>query len=118
MRRLRHAGFLMQGEMTRTRFPRAKVIFLPVGAEPFLPRAPAQGTVLGVVQRGMLTGALVKLDDGTYVQVNGDFVEPLNASSVEHAIRVANRLNRVHAPASHPTIVVKRRRVIDPSLRR
>lgn len=106
--------------MTRTRFPRTKVIFLPVGAERFLPRPPAEGTVLGVVQRGMLTGALVKLNDGTYAQVNGDFVEPLNASSVEHAIRaagVAKRTNRVHAPETQPTVVVKRRRVIDPSLR-
>lgn len=104
----------------RPKQPRQKVIFLPFGAERFLPRPPAEGTVLGVVQRGLLTGALVKLDDGTYMQVNGDVVQSLNASSVEHAIRVAGvakRLNRIHVPAPQTTVVVKRRRVIDRSLR-
>jgi hypothetical protein len=105
--------------MNRLKQPRQKVVFLPYGAARFLPRPP-KGTVLGVVQRGLLTGALVQLDDGAYTQVNGDIVEPLNASSVEHALRAAGaaakRPKRVRAPAPPATVVVKRRRMIEPSL--
>lgn len=98
----------------------SKLVFLPFGAERFLPRAPREGTVMGVVQHGMLIGALVKLPDGCYAQVNGDIVQPLNSSRVEHAIRRAGGARHVRTasrPSSKPAVIVKRRRMIDPALR-
>lgn len=97
---------------------RPKLVFLPFGAERFLPRQPKEGTVLGVVQHGMLTGALLKKDDGSYAQVNGDITQPLNTSRVEHAIRAAGGLKRARERVATPaTVVMKRRRKIDPALR-
>lgn len=53
----------------------------------FVPRVPPGGVLLGVVERGMHIGALAKLQDGSFVQVNGDVIQPLNRSQVETAMR-------------------------------
>lgn len=53
----------------------------------FVPRVPPGGVLLGVVERGMHVGALARLQDGSFVQVNGDVVQPLNRSQVETALR-------------------------------
>lgn len=78
--------------------------------------------MLGTVQRGMQIGALARLADGSYAQVNGDVVEPLNKSRVEFALRTTATGAQPGAPianASRPspsTVVVikKRRRIVLP----
>ena len=71
-------------------------------------------TMLGTVQRGMQIGALARLSDGTYAQVNGDVVETLNTSRVRHALRgqcgdpPAPRQSR----AATAVVTIKRRRRI------
>lgn len=73
--------------------------------------------MLGTVQRGMQIGALALLTDGTYAQVNGDVIEPLNASRVLHAMRKQHAAPRVAPPPAVPTVVVvKKRRKITPPL--
>jgi hypothetical protein len=42
--------------------------------------------LLGTVQDGQAVGALVHLADGSYAQMNGDFVRPLSTRRVEFAI--------------------------------
>lgn len=74
-------------------------------------------TMLGTVQRGMQIGALALLADGTYAQVNGDIVEPLNASRVRHAMRSQHGAAPAPRPAAAAPVVVtvkKRRRVVAP----
>lgn len=72
--------------------------------------------MLGTVQCGMQIGALALLADGTYAQVNGDVIEPLNASRVLHALRgkhsPASELAK--APNSAAVVVVRKRRKIVP----
>ena len=51
--------------------------------------APDGMTLLGSVQRGPGIGALAVLDDGRYVQVNGDFVDPLNGKQIRSALTQA-----------------------------
>ena len=76
--------------------------------------------LLGVVVHGLEIGALGKLPDGSYVQVNGDVVRTLDASRVELALRRTGLAppdtHAVHAgPAKGerplPTIIVKKRRL-------
>jgi hypothetical protein len=109
---------------------------LPFGAEQFVPRVPVDAEILGVVQRGQLIGALVRWTDGSYVQVNGDVVQKLNSSAVEHALRKAGggrrrpgksspkpafapqaayRPPENPTPAPPPVVIVRRRRKIDPA---
>jgi hypothetical protein len=52
----------------------------------YVPQLPAGGMVVGVVTRGMEIGALVRCQDGSYVKVNGDVVEALNAFHVKAAL--------------------------------
>jgi len=73
--------------------------------------------MLGVVQRGMQIGALGRLADGNYVQVNGDVVEPLNKSRVEFALLAAKGAQvpaapmvNVSRPSPATVVVVKKRR--------
>jgi hypothetical protein len=82
----------------------------------YVPRAPAGAELLGVVERGMQIGALARLADGSFVQVNGDVMQPLNRSQVESALRTARparanlgRPSSSLAPAS-PVVTIKRRR--------
>src|SRR5215207_9834633 len=56
--------------------------------------------MLGTIQRGMQIGALVRLPDGSYAQVNGDVVEPLGKNRVEFALLAANG-RRSGAPIAH-----------------
>jgi len=50
--------------------------------------------LLGTVQNGPQIGALGKLPDGRYVQVNGDVLTPVNTHKVQAAINAA-----MHRPA-------------------
>ena len=77
--------------------------------------------LLGTVQRGMQIGALAKMPDGSYAQVNGDVIQPLNRSRVEATLRTtpAAREDYSHLsqPPSGPAPVVtvkKRRRIVLP----
>jgi hypothetical protein len=81
--------------------------------------------VLGTIQRGMQIGALAQLDDGTYVQVNGDVIQSLNASKVKKELRGASGTparmgampvtSRSVSAASVTVVVKKKRRVVIPS---
>lgn len=76
--------------------------------------------LIGVVQSGMQIGALARLPSGDYVQVNGDFVEHLEADRLAKALRRAGisepgaRIEREAAPATTPavTVTIKKRRRI------
>ena len=77
--------------------------------------------LLGTVQRGMQIGALARLPDNTYAQVNGDVIQPLNRSRIEATLRSTPpaRTDRpfMSVPPSGPAPVVtikKRRRVVAP----
>lgn len=89
---------------------------LPFGERQFVPRVGPDVRLLGVVQRGLETGALARLADGSYAQVNGDIVQPLNPVQVETALRCAGLAPELSAPvaAVKPIVIVKRRRVIQP----
>jgi hypothetical protein len=80
--------------------------------------------LIGTVQRGMQIGALAKMPDGDYAQVNGDIVETLNRSRVEFALRAATgtkpgepivNIPRAPSPAVVVTVKKKRRIVLPPS---
>ena len=58
----------------------------------FVPSAGPDTELLGTVSRGAQVGALARLADGRYVQVNGDWTTPLNGARVEHAMRSARVL--------------------------
>ena len=91
-------------------------VLLSDGHRRYLPQVPAGAELLGVVERGMQIGALARLLDGSFVQVNGDVAKPLNRSQVESALRSA----RAHGPPpvrplrnaapTPPVVTIKRRR--------
>jgi hypothetical protein len=56
--------------------------------------------LLGSVQQGQAVGALVRLAEGSYAQVNGDFIRVLNGAQVAYALRSL----QCRAPL-HPTTV-------------
>jgi hypothetical protein len=82
--------------------------------------------LLGTVQDGLATGALAQLVDGSYAQVNGDFVRPLSTSRVEFSIngrkKQASRLTAAPGaptagqsrlgPSLKAVVVVKKRRPV------
>jgi hypothetical protein len=87
-------------------------------------------TLLGSVKRGARIGALAVHTDGSYVQVNGDYLSPLNARHIRAAIsraEIADR-KRARAPdrsfekaperaaaastAAAPVVIIKRRRIL------
>lgn len=59
-------------------------------------------TLLGTVQQHAAIGALALRPDGTYLQVNGDVEQELNASRVEKAIRSARGRSPMAPPARRP----------------
>jgi hypothetical protein len=78
--------------------------------------------LLGTVQDGMTIGALGRLADGRYVQVNGDIERALNSSRVKMTLAKAESVGRPRpthraavrqaaAQLSAPVVVVKRRRI-------
>lgn len=87
--------------------------------------------LLGTVQSGMQIGALARLPDGGYAQVNGDIQQSLNQSRVEHALRAAaggarrGGMPAVHHQHTHPyqrppaapavVTVKKKRRIVLPT---
>lgn len=89
------------------------------GAERFVPRVPADAEVLGVIERRMQVGALVKASDGSYWQVNGDVTQRLNRAMVERTLKSARpaAVPRGQAPQhdrapARPVVTVRRRRTI------
>ena len=82
----------------------------------------ADFTLLGSVQKGQQRGALAQKTDGDYVMLVGDYEMPLN----QHQIRAALQGCRTSPPrttwtqpkpsATVPVVVVKKRRVILPTL--
>jgi len=94
-------------------------IRLGPGWSAFVPQ-PVDIRLLGVVQRDLQIGALAQCHDGSYVQINGDVVQPLNRSQVEHALRASAQAgpNVSGTPAPPPAVTVRKRRRFapDPSL--
>lgn len=80
--------------------------------------------MLGTVQCAAQIGALARLPDGTFAQVNGDWTVPLSASRVRVALRQAEARPRKKpiyeiepapvrsAPPSTPVVIVRRKRRI------
>jgi len=61
--------------------------------------------LLGTVQHGPQIGALGRLPDGRYVQVNGDMLSPVNTLKVQAAINAAgSRPARRHAHPGLPPV--------------
>ncbi len=97
--------------------PKARIKLF--GAERFVPRVPEGAEVLGVIERRMQIGALVRHADGGYWQVNGDVALQLNRSMVERALRGARPAGgqlRSGAAAREqkptPVVTVRRRRTL------
>jgi hypothetical protein len=76
--------------------------------------------LLGTVQEGLAIGALAQLEDGSYAQVNGDFLRPLSAKRVEYCVG-PKLLSSLPAPMPTapraptgpvPVVVVKKRRLV------
>ena len=67
---------------------------LPFGERLFVPQVGPDVRMLGVVQRGLETGALAQLADGSYAQVNGDIVQPLNPAALRRRGARAGRACR------------------------
>ena len=85
--------------------------------------SPKEFKVIGIVRMGMEFGLLATTASGNYVRVNGSQIEPLCNATIEEAI-VTSRLQgrgesfattRSHATAMTPTIVVRKRRHIEPA---
>ncbi len=76
--------------------------------------------LLGTVQAGQAIGALARLADGRYAQVNGDVIRVLSSSRVAHALRLSpSRPAPTASPpasAGKPAVVVikKKRRIVAP----
>jgi hypothetical protein len=72
--------------------------------------------LLGSVRCGARIGALAVTPESTYVQVNGDYLTPLNNSQIRCALAKAQTskepAKRLAARAPAPVVVVKRRRMI------
>jgi hypothetical protein len=83
----------------------------------FVPQPPEGSQMLGTIYRGLSVGGLAELPQGGYAQVNGDVVQPLNASQVRAALgkarAAAPRVPRVAAnPAAAVKVTVIRRRTL------
>ena len=74
--------------------------------------------LLGVVREGLQIGALARLPNGRYAQVNGDVVRLLNTSRVEYALASATPASRraviPDSVTSVPTVTVRKSRTIRP----
>jgi len=77
--------------------PRWYVHLGPAWSRFSAPRTDLQ--LLGTVQNGPQIGALGRLPDGRYVQVNGDVLTPVNTHKVQAAINAA-----MHRPARRSAI--------------
>lgn len=60
--------------------------------QPYVPGNAPDAELLGTVSRGAQIGALARLPDGRYMQINGDWMTPLNGAKVEHELRKARTL--------------------------
>ena len=96
----------------------ARVFVMPGSGWTRFTYARADMELMGTVQFGMQVGALARLPSGDYAQVNGDFIEVLDADHVAMALRRAGvseqggaiEANRVSFAA--PTVTIKKRRRI------
>jgi hypothetical protein len=91
--------------------------------------APKEFTTVGIIQVGMEYGLLCTTESGTFVRVNGSTIQNLAQAQVQVAITKAIAKGRSAgfqgsdvgaamsklAPAA-PSVVVRRRRTIDPSI--
>ncbi|MDY0747346.1 hypothetical protein SNE35_22780 [Paucibacter sp. R3-3] len=74
--------------------------------------------LMGTIQSGMQVGALARLPSGDYAQVNGDYIEVLNAGHVATALRRAGVSEHAGAIGGNkeslaaPTVTIKKRRRI------
>ena len=76
--------------------------------------------LLGSVRRGAQVGALAITEDGQYIQVVGDLINPLNRSQLDQAVakakgdgrRAPQRAATPRPSAAPVVVVVKRRRVV------
>lgn len=78
--------------------------------------------LLGRIERGQAFGAFAKLSDGSFAQVNGDVIEPLNTNIALRALRKAENARGVDAPdvvgylvpapKPVPIVTVKKRRIV------
>jgi hypothetical protein len=85
---------------TKKKTPSRLRITLGRSWQQFVPN-PEPGTeLLGTLSRGAQVGALARLADGRYVQINGDWVTPLNSARIEHALRSARLLPGASAARS------------------
>lgn len=74
--------------------------------------------LLGRISRQGQFGALAVASDGSYLQINGDHVTPINRSQVEYALRIATKKmarvqsqQRAREPRPATVVSFKRRRV-------
>lgn len=78
-------------------------------------------TYLAVIQNGLQIGALARTLEGQYVQVNGAYVQPLNAERVLIALKREEQRERAVQKvlaAATVTVSVRRRRVLESGVRR
>jgi hypothetical protein len=101
-------------------------ITLGAGWERFVPhRSNETMRFLGVVRQGPQFGALAELEDGSYVQLNGDWITPLNTSRVKHELKQARTAPKkawaerpqvpagaAPPPAATVQVTVRKRRVV------
>jgi hypothetical protein len=87
----------------------------------FVHRRLADVELLGVVTCGAQIGALGQLADGRFVQINGDWVTPLNASRVRRTLGLLRRhqaqpmhhqVARAPAPTTPVEVTVRKRRTV------
>lgn len=100
----------------------SKHITVKIGQGLRLPWAtpPEIGQVIGTVRQGLSFGFLVKLSDGTYVQINGSQTRKLNPLRVRVAVRYAQSIqdtrsaiaSAAHArsAAQQAVVVVRKKR--------
>jgi hypothetical protein len=114
------------GEEISTSMTKQYQITLGTGWRRFVHDAPADMQMRGVIVSGAQIGALAMQADGSFVQLNGDWATPLNASRVRHALgqrpppqaapwsQVAPARTPPTAPATpvQVTVTVRKRRTI------
>jgi hypothetical protein len=106
---------------TSTDMSKAYQITLGTSWARFVRDPPADVELLGVISCGSQIGALGLRADGSFVQINGDWVTPMNASRVRRALG-PHRLPQAGAvdypvvpapaPATPVQVTVRKRRTI------
>jgi hypothetical protein len=97
-----HFDDCMRAPPARKKNPSQLRITLGRAWEPYVLGASPDAELLGTVSRGAQIGALARLPDGRYMQINGDWMTPLNGARVEHALRKARNLPRGSRARAQP----------------